>query len=128
MVEMGGINLPRTISTMLGRNLGKIYKERGVTDQKVALTSMFKAMGGKKVSFEDIENGYIITTEFPTDFCSIGGGLKPKRYNMFVESICFPYAKGFLSQFNPNATISVDCEACVLRDPDNKCVMQVSFN
>lgn len=127
MVEIGGINLPRSVSSKLGRNLGEIYKQRGVTDPETALTSMFKAMGGEKVIFERHATGFSITTRYPTDFCPIGGALKPKRHEMFIESICYPYARGFLSAFEPQARIDIQCKDCVLRSGDNCCKMVVDI-
>nr|MDO8111196.1 hypothetical protein [Candidatus Sigynarchaeota archaeon] len=127
MVQIGGINLPKSVSTMLGRNLGEVYKKRGITDQKVALESMFKAMGGKAVSFVDTQTGFKVTTEFPTEFCPIGGSVKPKRHNMFFEGICNPYASGFLSSFNPKEKVSLSFQKCVLKDADSKCIIDAKF-
>jgi hypothetical protein len=147
MVQIGGINLPKTVSTMLGHHLGEVYKQRGVTDPKVALESMFKAMGGQNVEFHPIggENeelqpepeeaeapqatdlGFTITTEYPEEFCPIGGEYKPKRHAMFFEGICQPYATAFLSAFRPGTKITLTCEKCVLRDGDKKCTIQATF-
>ena len=147
MVQIGGINLPKSVSTMLGRNLGEVYKKRGVTDPKIALESMFKAMGGETVDFQPVyednpevqatdeenadvqpvEIGFKVTTAYPTEFCSIGGSLKPKRFSMFFEGICNPYASAFLSSFLPGSKISLSCDKCVLKDGDNKCCIQATF-
>jgi len=146
MVQIGGINLPKSVSTMLGRNLGEVYKKRGVTDPKEALESMFKAMGGVNVTFQPLdeetgevqsvegeevngsmETGFSVTTEYPTEFCSIGGGLKPKRYNLFFEGICQPYASAFLASFRPGSKITLTNEKCVLKDGDNKCCINARF-
>ena len=125
MVEIGGINLPRSVSSKLGRNLGEIYKKRGVNDVKTAIKSMFKAMGGEDVEFEESETGFTVITRYPSDFCPIGGSLKPKRHDMFVESICYPYARGFLSTFLPNTKIDLACKQCVLATGDNECRMDI---
>ncbi|HME56009.1 MAG TPA: hypothetical protein VKM55_27645 [Candidatus Lokiarchaeia archaeon] len=138
MVQIGGINLPKSVSTMLGRNLGEVYKKRGVTDPKEALGSMFKAMGGESVMFEPLEeetgedilpmeNGFKVTTEYATEFCPIGGGLKPKRHSLFFEGICQPYASAFLASFRPGSKITLTCDRCVLKDGDNKCCIQATF-
>jgi hypothetical protein len=128
MVQMGGINLLRSNSTMLGRNLGEIYKKRGITDSNQALQSMFKAMGGKTVTISNDHEGTLtVATEFETEYCPIGGSVKPKRHEMFFEGICKPYAVGFLSTFKPGSKISVSCKSCVLKSVDSKCVIEARF-
>ena len=136
MVQIGGINLPKSVSTMLGRNLGQVYTNRGETDPKVALESMFKAMGADNVQFqpnegtedESMDFGFTVTTEYPSEFCPIGGELKPKRHGMFFEGICQPYASAFLSTFRPGAKVNLTCDRCVLRDGDNKCIIKAEFS
>jgi hypothetical protein len=128
MVQMGGINLLRSNSTMLGRNLGEIYKKRGITDYHEALKSMFRAMGGKTVTITDNKaGGFTVDTEYESEYCPIGGALKPKRHDMFFEGICKPYAVGFLSTFKPGTKIDLVCKSCVLKDPDNKCLIEARF-
>lgn len=148
MVQIGGINLPKSVSTILGRNLGEVYKKRGVTDPKVALESMFKAMGGENVIFDPLdeeivedqaserdeaeiqsmENGFKVTTEYPTDFCPIGGGFKPKRHGLFFQGICQPYASAFLSSFLPGSKITLTSDRCALKDGENKCCIVATFS
>ncbi|MBN2151804.1 MAG: hypothetical protein JW839_10180 [Candidatus Lokiarchaeota archaeon] len=128
LVQMGGINLLRSNSTMLGRNLGEIYKKRGVTDFHTALKSMFRAMGGKTVEItDDKEGGFTVETDFGETFCPIGGAVKPKRHEMFFEGICKPYAIGFLSAFKQGARLEIACKSCVLKDADSKCIIQALF-
>ncbi len=128
MVQMGGINLVKSNATMLGRNLGDIYKKRGITDASKALKSMFRAMGGKTVTITaDKDNGLTVDTDFGEEFCPIGGSVKPKRHDMFFEGICRPYATGFLSSFKPGSKIDLVCKSCVLRDADSKCVIEAKF-
>ena len=125
MVQMGGINLLKSNSTMLGRNLGEIYKKRGTTDVHAALKSMFHAMAGKTVEIADEKGGgFTVNTEFETDYCPIGGTVKPKRHDMFFEGICKPYAVGFISAFKPGAKIDLVCKSCVLKTGGNKCKIQ----
>ncbi len=128
MVQMGGINLLKSNSTMLGRNLGEIYKKRGITDVHVALKSMFRAMAGKTVDIAgDKDGGFTVETEFETDYCPIGGAVKPKRHEMFFEGICKPYAIGFISAFKQGARIDLVCKSCVLKTGDSKCIIQAVF-
>ena len=85
MIEIGGINLPRSIASKLGRNLGDIYKKKGVEDWNIALKGMFRAMGGVATEFEKKDGETIVTTKYPGPFCSIGGRPKERRYNMDFE-------------------------------------------
>jgi hypothetical protein len=128
MVQMGGINLLKSNSTMLGRNLGEIYKKRGIIDVLQALKSMFRAMGGKTVTItDDQDKGFTVDTDFGEEFCPIGGAVKPKRHDMFFEGICKPYATGFLSTFKHGAKFDLICKSCILRDAGSKCVIEAKF-
>ncbi|MBD3188404.1 hypothetical protein GF325_16330 [Candidatus Bathyarchaeota archaeon] len=121
MVEIGGINLPRSIATKLGRNLGDLYRKKGVGDYKEALESMFRGMGGKTRKFEQDEHGFTILIEYPREFCPIGGGHKPQRFEIFTEAICRPYAIGFLSAFLPRTKIRMKFLNCVLKEVGKTC-------
>lgn len=129
MIEIGGINLPRSIASKLGRNLGEIYTKKGVEDWKIAIKGMFRAMGSVSTEFEkDDEDDTIVTTKYPKAFCSIGGKPKERRYNMFTEAICKPYAKGFISAFRPDYKLQIESEKCVLKGDDNLCQIKVVFS
>ncbi|MFX0098595.1 MAG: hypothetical protein ACFFCS_03370 [Candidatus Hodarchaeota archaeon] len=128
MIEIGGINLPRSIASKLGRNLGDIYKKKGVTDWTIAIKGMFRAMGGESTEFKKADGDTIVTTDYPGPFCSIGGRPKERRFSMFTESICRPYAKGFLSAFRPDFKLEIESIKCVLKGDDNKCQIKVAFS
>ncbi|MHA1683169.1 MAG: hypothetical protein ACTSUE_19675 [Promethearchaeota archaeon] len=127
MVEIGGINLPRSIATKLGRNLGDLYKKKGTGNYKDALTSMFRGMGGETKSFIENEGGFTIEIEYPNPFCPIGGAKKPQRFNIFTEAICRPYAVGFLSAFLPSNKIHIKFDKCILKGDDNKCCINANL-
>ncbi|MHA1792333.1 MAG: hypothetical protein ACTSVI_06785 [Promethearchaeota archaeon] len=126
MIEIGGINLPRSIATKLGRNLGDLYKKKGVGKFSDAIKAMFKGMGGDTKDFKETEDGFIITVEYPTNFCPIGGNYKPKRFNMFTEAICRPYAVGFLSAFGLHK-IKVQVVQCILKDNEHICSIEAAL-
>nr|MDO8118752.1 hypothetical protein [Candidatus Sigynarchaeota archaeon] len=126
MIDIGGMNFPRIVSTKLGRNLGDIYKNRNVCESD-ALKEMFKAMGGVTTDVKDVPGGIEVTTQFPRDFCSIGGGLKPRRHSLIFEGICSPYATGFLSAFRPGKSIKVTCLNCITKDQGNTCKIKAEF-
>lgn len=47
MIDIGGENLPKTISTKLGFKLGKIYKEQDISNLESGLLRSFKVLNGK---------------------------------------------------------------------------------
>ena len=48
MIDIGGNNLPKAISTKSGSKLGKLYKERGLAlDLGLALKQLYSALKAK---------------------------------------------------------------------------------
>ena len=45
MIEVGGENLPRAVSTKLGAKLAALYKEKGINNLTTALETAYKALG-----------------------------------------------------------------------------------
>jgi len=79
MIEVGGENLPRTISTKLGSKLAKIYKSRGINDIEMALEQMYKVMNGSPKIKKVDDNNFEVTLKYPKRFCPIGGKYNPRR-------------------------------------------------
>jgi hypothetical protein len=126
MAKLGGKNLPKTISTSLGAELGKSYLKRQVTDWKSAITGMFEGMGGKIDIFEKEQN-WVLKIQYPSEFCPIGGKKDTERFEITTESICVPYIAGFLKilkgKLNKNPTVS----HCIVREGGNTCEFMVEF-
>ncbi|MHA1369336.1 MAG: hypothetical protein ACTSWN_15260 [Promethearchaeota archaeon] len=124
MIAIGGVNLPKSISSRLGWNLGDLYRKKGKDDVIKALKSMFVGMGGEPTLVDSDDERFTMDVEYPTTFCPIGGA-NPKRYNLFSESICKPYTSGFVSAYYPDMRIKVEIERCILKDDKNKCRLRV---
>ncbi|MCK4282581.1 MAG: hypothetical protein KAX10_10720, partial [Candidatus Lokiarchaeota archaeon] len=45
MINLGGENLPRSISTRLGSKLAKIYKDREIESLEQALRELYEVLG-----------------------------------------------------------------------------------
>ena len=88
MIDIGGNNLPKAISTKSGAKLGKMYKIRGFNmDIESALKQIYTALNGKPVIKQIDQNRYEISVKFPRKFCPIGGSYNPTRASTFQESI-----------------------------------------
>ena len=123
MVFIGGENLPKTVSTSMGRKLADFYIKKNVVNWQDALTMMIEGMGGKIEKIEKIENKeeYNVVVKYGDNFCPIGGQIHTKNASMIVDSICIPYTIGFISKFLKNYKIDIEFTGCIPRDSDNRC-------
>ncbi|MFX1304922.1 MAG: hypothetical protein ACFFBV_06050 [Promethearchaeota archaeon] len=114
MIDIGGKNLPKTISSKLGTKLGKMYKDRGYTlDIGTALKQIYFALNGKPVIKRLNENSYEVKVRYPRKFCPVGGAYNPSRAPIFQENICIPYTRGFLNQLFPQLTFGEEFLNCI---------------
>ena len=114
MIEIGGENLPKAISSKLGSKLGKMYKDRGYTlDIGTALKQIYIALNGKPVIKQLDENNYEVIVKFAKKFCPIGGSYNPSRASIFQESVCIPYMRGFLNEIFPRLIFGEDIKNCI---------------
>ncbi len=114
MVDIGGNNLPKAISTKIGSKLGKMYKDRGLTlEIETALKQVYTALNGKPVIKQLDENNYEVIVKFPKRFCPIGGSYNPSRASIFQESVCIPYMRGFLNEIFPQFIFGEDILNCI---------------
>ena len=79
MIEVGGENLPRAVSTKLGTKLGNILKERGFTELEPTLKQIYKVLGAKTTINKLDENTYDVKLKYSSKFCPIGGQKNPKQ-------------------------------------------------
>ncbi|MFX1417641.1 MAG: hypothetical protein ACFE9N_01845 [Promethearchaeota archaeon] len=122
MIDIGGNNLPKAISSKSGAKLGKIYKKRGLTgDIGTTLKHLYTVLNGKPVIKQLNENTYDVTLKYPKKFCPIGGSLNPSRAPLFQENICIPYTKGFLNEIFPQYTFESDILNCIPLHNHNNC-------
>ena len=114
MIDVGGSNLPKAISSKSGAKLGKLYKKRGlVVDIGIALKQIYSALNAKPVIKQLNENTYEVIVKYAKRFCRIGGSHNPARAPIFQENICIPYTKGFLNEVFPQYTFESDILNCI---------------
>jgi len=114
MIEVGGENLPKAISTKSGAKLGKIYKEKGLpSNLESALKQIYSAIRAKPTITKLNENTYEVILKYSKKFCPIGGGLNVSRAPIFQENICKPYTRGFLNELFPNLKFEAEILNCI---------------
>lgn len=129
MVKVGGINLPKTISSAMGHDLAVKYIESGVTSWQEGLTRVFASIGGTLTISE--ENGkFTAKTTYPCAFCPLGGDPDPSknRFDVTAEAICRPYVLGFVDTFGSKIEGHIEVQECILRDGGSCCDMEFTFN
>jgi hypothetical protein len=120
MIDLGGKDLPRSVSTALGAKLANIYKRKGITDLETALNQIYKVLGAK-VSIKKIdENTYDVILKHSKRFCPIGGKKNPNLAKTIQESICVPYTRSFLATLLPNYMFESEIKECILEDSSNR--------
>ena len=114
MIDVGGNNLPKAISTKSGAKLGKLYKKKGMSlDIKSALKQIYSALKAKPTITKLNENTYDVVIKYPKKFCPIGGNHNPSRASMFQDNICIPYTRGFLNELFPQYTFESEILNCI---------------
>ncbi len=126
MIKVGGKNLPKTISSSLGGELGKYYLKNNVLDGKTALTGMIEGMGGKLEIIEQ-NNAWILKIQYPVEFCPIGGKQDTVRFEDTTQSVCIPYLVGYLQALKMKLTQNPTLNKCIVRDGGCNCEFQVEF-
>ena len=122
MIDIGGKNLPKAISTKSGSKLGKLYKERGLSlDIGIALKQIYSVLKVKPVIKQLNENTYEVILKYAKKFCPIGGSNNPARASMFQENICIPYTRGFLNELFPQFTFEADIINCIPLNNQRTC-------
>jgi hypothetical protein len=122
IIDVGGENLPKAISTKSGAKLGKIYRKRGgVLDIQSALKQIYTVLGAKPVIQKINDKTYEIILKYPKKFCPIGGGPKNSQSRIFQESVCIPYTKGFLNELFPRYNFESDILNCIPLDHHKNC-------
>ena len=122
MIDVGGSNLPRAISTKSGAKLGKLYKKRGLgLDVKTALKQAYAALKAKSTITKLDEKSYDVILKYSKKFCPIGGSYNPSRASLFQDNICRPYTLGFLNEIIPQFKIKIDFKKCIVALNQKKC-------
>ena len=114
MIDIGGENLPKAISSKLGAKLGKMYRDQGFTlEIGTALKQIYTALNGRPVIKQLNENRYEVIVKFSKKFCPIGGSSSPSRAPIFQNNICIPYTRGFLNELFPQFIFGEDILNCI---------------
>ncbi len=120
MIDLGGKDLPRAVSTALGAKLANIYKRKGITDLEAALYQIYKALAAKVSIKKTNEHTYDIILKHSKGFCPIGGKKNPNLAKTIQESICIPYTKSFLATLLPNYILESEIKECILEENRNR--------
>ncbi|MHA1294719.1 MAG: hypothetical protein ACTSQJ_18940 [Promethearchaeota archaeon] len=122
MVDIGGENLPRTISTKLGMKLGKIYKERGLnTDFEKALSQIYIVIKGSPTITKIDDKTYEVNVKHSKRFCPIGGYPNKERAKLFQRNICIPYTLGFINEITSGYTAVLELKGCIVESHSKSC-------
>jgi len=120
MIDVGGENLPRAVSTKLGSKLAEIIKTRGYEDLEPALKQIYKVLGAKTSIKKIDENTYDIVLKYSKRFCPIGGKRNPKQAKIIQNNLCIPYTRSFLTTLFTDYTFEAHIKECILDDNSNK--------
>jgi hypothetical protein len=121
MIDIGGANLPKSISSSLGAKLGKVYKKRGIIGIENGLKHIYKALNaGSKIQEID-EKTYKVTIKYKKKFCPIGGEYNPERVDLIHQSVCNPYTLGFLNGIDPRFKYTGELLECHLKSNRGIC-------
>ena len=90
MIDIGGPNLPKSISASLGAKLGKLLKKRGVSDLETSLKKIYNVLNAKTVIKPIDGNKLDISLRYRSRFCPLGGKYSPERAELIQNTLCFP--------------------------------------
>ena len=122
MIDVGGPNLPKAISSKSGAKLGKLYKERGwAINIESALKQAYIALKAKPKITKINDNSYEIIIKHSKKFCPIGGSYNPSNVSLFQDNICIPFTKGFLNEIFPKMNFSSEIKSCILSSNHRVC-------
>ena len=125
MIDVGGPNLPKSISISLGAKLGKLLRERGVTGVTNSLKKIYKTLKAKiKITIND-DNTYDISLRYSKQFCPIGGKVNPERAKVIQDAICVPYTSSILNSLHPNLKFYPEFKECILNSNEKVCHYQL---
>ncbi|MFX0004954.1 MAG: hypothetical protein ACFE9C_07740 [Candidatus Hodarchaeota archaeon] len=123
MIDVGGENLPKSISTSLGARLGKMLKERGFLGVESSLKKIYNVLNAKtKIkTITDKPKTLDITLKYSNKFCPIGGKFNPDKARIIQNTICIPYTAAILNSFNPEFSYESEILECILSSNNKHC-------
>ncbi|MHA1764005.1 MAG: hypothetical protein ACTSYC_09670 [Promethearchaeota archaeon] len=127
MLDIGGENLPKTISSRLGAKLARSYKKKGINNIPLGLKILFKGMKAKIKINEVPNNKMEVINKYKWKFCPIGGKFNPAQAKITQEAICRPYMLGFLNEMDPEYLYSLESMECMLESNKKTCAFSITF-
>ncbi|MFX1375252.1 MAG: hypothetical protein ACFFA0_05520 [Promethearchaeota archaeon] len=122
MIDIGGTNLPKAISSKSGAKLGKLYKNRGLPlTLEESFNQIYSALDAKPTIKKIDNNTYEVILKYSNKFCPIGGSNSTSRANLFQENICKPYTQGFLNELFPNYKFESEILNCIPMNSNKTC-------
>ena len=122
MIDIGGDNLPKSISTRLGVKLGRLYKKRDpASDFEIRLRQIYTVLDAKANVTKLDENTYEVIVKHLEKFCPIGGSYNPTRAPIFQSNVCIPYTSGFLNEILPEFKTTSEIKNCILSNDQKTC-------
>jgi len=123
MIDIGGENLPKSISTSLGARLGKMLKERGFIGIESSLKKIYNVLNAKtKIkTLNDDPKTLDITLKYSNKFCPIGGKVNPDKAELIQNTICIPYTIAILNSFDPEFKYESEILECILNSNNRHC-------
>ncbi len=121
MIDLGGPNLPKSISVSLGAKLGKLLRERGVMGVENSLRKIYNVLKAKIKIVVNDDNTLDISLRYSKRFCPIGGKINPERANIIQNTICVPYTSSILNSLYPELKFFLEIKECVLNSNNKTC-------
>ncbi|MFW9988642.1 MAG: hypothetical protein ACFFC3_08305 [Candidatus Odinarchaeota archaeon] len=125
MIDIGGINLPKSISAALGAKLGNLLKKRGIIGLENNLKQIYNALNAKTQIKSINDNTIEITVSHSSNFCPIGGKPNPERGELVRDTICKPYTMAFLNIAQPEIKYNIKTIECILDSNHKDCIYQL---
>ena len=121
MIDVGGANLPKSISVSLGAKLGKLLRERGIIGLENSLKKIYKVLNAK-TKIKTIDDKTLdITLKYSKKFCPIGGKYNPDRAELIQNTICIPYTTAILNSSHPEYKYNSEILECILNSNNRRC-------
>lgn len=121
MIDIGGTNLPKSISTSLGAKLGKLLHKRGVTGLENSLRRIYNVLNAKTTIKNIDDNTLDISLRYSHRFCPIGGKFNPDKSELIQNTICIPYTVSILTSLHPEFRYGAEIKECILNSHNRIC-------
>jgi len=121
MIDIGGPNLPKSISASLGAKLGKLLKQRGISNLEGSLKKIYNVLNAKTTVKHIDENTLDISLRYRSHFCPLGGKHNPERAELIQNSLCVPYTVAILNSLHPEFKYNADIKECILSSHHKVC-------